>query len=343
MPRNLVKPNKPCWPYTINRSCDQAQGLIACWSRVENNRIIDIARGNNGTIIGTGPSSGFRAPGVGGGKDALFCLTVEDVSNTYATVTDTLALDLTGAITMSCWAYPIAFPSTGHQGTFFGKYDFVNTDNARAFLLYYDGSLTGVSMTVSGDGITPTTANGGTLTTFKWHHICGVYVPSTSVTTYINGVQVAQNTTSIPASLFNNGTQPLTIGSFGTGGIIETGNFGWHGSLEEFRLYNRAMSPGEVWRMYDPATRWSLRNQPSRRSIYSTTSSAPVTAPRLKITKGSDVYRIPISNFSASAAPASGNDASQGYTPGSRWVDTTHKLAYTCVDHTVGAAVWVSG
>lgn len=50
-------------------------------------------------------------------------------------------------------------------------------------------------------------------------------------------------------------------------------------------------------------------------------------------------------NLSATADPAVANDISQGYRPGSVWINKTAQRAFICVDGTLGAAVWdnVSG
>ncbi len=48
-------------------------------------------------------------------------------------------------------------------------------------------------------------------------------------------------------------------------------------------------------------------------------------------------------NYSATTAPTATDDSSAGYSVGSRWIDTIAKIAYTCVDATVGAAVWYQG
>lgn len=45
-------------------------------------------------------------------------------------------------------------------------------------------------------------------------------------------------------------------------------------------------------------------------------------------------------NFAATAPPAVGDDAADGYTVGSLWIDVTNDKAYICVDTTAGAAVW---
>ena len=54
-----------------------------------------------------------------------------------------------------------------------------------------------------------------------------------------------------------------------------------------------------------------------------------------------DFYEAPIhNNWSAVTVPTVNDDASLGYRVGSRWVNTTTRTAYSCVDNTVGAAVW---
>lgn len=50
---------------------------------------------------------------------------------------------------------------------------------------------------------------------------------------------------------------------------------------------------------------------------------------------------IKLNNYAATTSPAVTDDSGDGYSVGSRWVDTTNDRAYVCVDASVGAAVWV--
>jgi hypothetical protein len=49
------------------------------------------------------------------------------------------------------------------------------------------------------------------------------------------------------------------------------------------------------------------------------------------------------SNLSATIAPTTSNDVSQGCVIGSLWVDTVADIAYTNVDNILGNAVWKAG
>lgn len=60
------------------------------------------------------------------------------------------------------------------------------------------------------------------------------------------------------------------------------------------------------------------------------------------VTVGAAVWTLQAlhNNFSATTAPAVGNDITQHYAPGSMWVDITNHNVYVCEVNSVGAAVW---
>lgn len=53
------------------------------------------------------------------------------------------------------------------------------------------------------------------------------------------------------------------------------------------------------------------------------------------------VFKYPFHKYDATAAPGATNDTTEGYEEGSVWIDVTNDAAYTCVDNTEDAAVWV--
>ena len=90
-----------------------------------------------------------------------------------------------------------------------------NTGVLRAFL--NDVSVNVLGTTAINDG--------------NWHHVMFVYVPSTSMTLYVDGVQDAQNTTSIPSAI-NNNYSDVYIGQF---------QF-WDGNIDEVAVWNSDQS-----------------------------------------------------------------------------------------------------
>lgn len=50
----------------------------------------------------------------------------------------------------------------------------------------------------------------------------------------------------------------------------------------------------------------------------------------------------PLNNYSATVAPAVGDDEEDGYSVGSKWYDTVGGTLHECVDATAGAAVWIT-
>lgn len=54
-----------------------------------------------------------------------------------------------------------------------------------------------------------------------------------------------------------------------------------------------------------------------------------------------DPSSLPLNKFDAIVAPAVTDDAGDGYSVGSLWIDVAGNESYRCVDSTVGAAIWI--
>jgi len=78
---------------------------------------------------------------------------------------------------------------------------------------------------------------------------------------WVNGKEGTPSSTYV-ASL-RNGAGSRNVG--GTGDYV--GGIGFQGEVNDFWIWNRALSPAEVWSLYDPSTRWSLY-QPLVRRTY---------------------------------------------------------------------------
>ena len=79
--------------------------------------------------------------------------------------------------------------------------------------------------------------------TTGWVNSVFVYIPSTSITTYQNGIQVGQNTTSIPASQY--------VGNPSNTRINASGHpFYYAGSIAEVSIYDIALTQNQILKNY---------------------------------------------------------------------------------------------
>jgi len=80
----------------------------------------------------------------------------------------------------------------------------------------------------------------------QWYNLQVVRSQNTNITIYQDGVQVSHQTTTLgndaPEALRN-----LTFGYYASAG----GTFQLHGSLDDIRIYNRALSPNELHQLYE--------------------------------------------------------------------------------------------
>ena len=215
-----------------------AQGLVGWWKLDEGTGTAagdSSGNGNTGTLAAS-PSTPTWTTSSKIGQGLSF-----DGSNDYVTMGNPSSLQLSGAISITAWVYLDAVAA--QNGRIISKfvtgaksYELSSDDNPGVGLL---------SMLVSGDGTATVEASESTTLPLKsWQFVTGVYVPSTSITVYRNGVQVGQNTTSIPASLANPATN-FQIGD------RTTTNYPWLGKIDDVRIYNRALSGDEIKRLYN--------------------------------------------------------------------------------------------
>jgi hypothetical protein len=73
----------------------------------------------------------------------------------------------------------------------------------------------------------------------KWYHVAGQFVPSTAVQIWQNGILENEDTTSVPATMYDSGNT-VVIG----GRPDPNGNF--NGIIDDVRIYNRNLSAAEI-------------------------------------------------------------------------------------------------
>ncbi len=82
------------------------------------------------------------------------------------------------------------------------------------------------------------------MTVGNWYHVCGQFVPSTAVQIWQDGQFHNENTTDVPASMYEPPSTPLYIG----GRADSSGNF--DGIMDDVRVYNRNLSAAELQTIY---------------------------------------------------------------------------------------------
>lgn len=216
-------------------------------------------------------------------------LDVESTSSQYASIADAsqVGLDVTGALTIEIWVNLESLPGAGVYYFMAAKGGMsAISDTATQYGLRYDndGSRR-LAFFVRGTGVFRETVETVTLNTAQWYHIAGVYIPSTSITLFRDGVQVAQNVTTIPANLVNSAS------SFGVGADFAgvPTNF-FDGKLSLCRVWDTNLSGATIaanmCNVYGTPTtnlqgEWSLNNvytDASGNSNTLTSSGSPVFA-----------------------------------------------------------------
>ena len=188
--------------------------------------------------------------------------TIFDGVDDYVDCGNPSSLQITNTITLSAW---VKMSSTSGQS----QDCIISKDNTsqRSYTIWGKTSFSSSPIAYIWNGGTNYSVQATTnIEDDNWHHVMLVYVPSTSLNIYIDGVLEGSNTTSIPSSI-NNAIQNFHIGQFGNGTFELNGNIDevavWNSdqSANAFTIYNggvpndiTSLSPLSWWRMGDGST-----------------------------------------------------------------------------------------
>ena len=219
-------------------------GAVSRWSLDDDSdatTATDVWSSNDGTINGAGyTSTAIR------GKALSF-----DGTDDYVSMPDVAELDITGAITVSCWVK--LNDDSSHQ-SFVSKWDDNNGDE-RAILFGYDAGDSAVRFTLDADGTYTTVTNvfGDDLKVGNWYHLAGTFDGSSTVSLYLNGTINATGTFS--NSIYNT-PQVWEIGS-----LDEGADWLFNGNIDDVRIYDRELQQWEIHELY----RWGTRGRDLRK------------------------------------------------------------------------------
>jgi len=210
--------------------------LVSYWKLDESSGDASDSVGSN--TLTNNNSTAFATGKINNGAD------FESGSSNYLS-SASASFDISDALTISGWINPESTPGSGTWRGIVSKYTSSFGLNSYLFWYYNNGGTPQINASISGDGSTlKTTSYNVTLTTGTWYHVAMVYIPSVSITLYLNGVQVAINTTSIPASIDVNTGIDLLVG---TG---EATNY-FDGMIDEVGIWSRALTADEVTSLYN--------------------------------------------------------------------------------------------
>ncbi len=161
-------------------------------------------------------------------------------STQYISIPDDNSLDITGALTILAWV-KFSAPTTAQDviltkgnNNSFGALVYTLNVNSNKLQFTPSNGTTGQTAVSSAD-VDDTT---------EWRFVGGVYVPSTRVTTYIDGQQDGENTTSIIASMQST-TDTMAIARDGDAAV----RF-FDGNIDDVAIFDRALGADEIKAIY---------------------------------------------------------------------------------------------
>jgi hypothetical protein len=218
-----------------NQANKVPSGLVGYWSFNGpdfTDRVYDRSgQGNHGYVYGVATSS-IKASGRVGQGIAL------DGTNDHVLIGDINTMEGIPALTASAW---VKLPGS--------------VTNERHIIDKGDctGSLGSWELMVGGSGAPQFYIYGATyaegpqeIDDGQWHHVTGV-TDGTNIVVYVDGVP---GNTAASGNLASNSI-PVEIGGYCNGGGSCGGSCFWPGSIDEVRVYNRALSAQEVKQLYN--------------------------------------------------------------------------------------------
>jgi hypothetical protein len=139
---------------------------------------------------------------------------------------------LTEALTLTAWIRP----ADTSRGDFIAQWG----TGQRHFALVYAFSGTAARFYVSTTGSNLySSGDSAGLTAGTWWFVCGVF-DKVNVSVWVNGVR--ESYTALSTSLYGSSTTPVTIG--------KSSLDAYKGHIDDVRVYNRALSPIELYTLY---------------------------------------------------------------------------------------------
>lgn len=278
-----IKGTRPTGPFSVNRDSPHFNGLVSWVPLTQWDRgFVDFGKaGSMGPLPTNAPT---MQPIEGSHGTAMKFVAASDQ---YVTLGNPVGLQITSAITISCWYRLASVPSNGSAyrlvtkdkdtgGRAYGMDVFRSDASApdSGVRFYINGGAgAGVFNNISREGIAPA-AN-------DLKHAVGIFNPQSgglACQVYVNGAANPSLFSATADASIPTATANVLIGRAEYSGFTNP----FDGNIWDVRIYNRALFPDEVYTLYDPETRWDLYWVPPKR-VYFDVSAAVAALRRLPL------------------------------------------------------------
>jgi len=218
---------------TLNNTIGWGQG--ACdntinWGKSQKDSSVAASWSGDTDISGCSGAAGLAQ------IDNLNSMSFDNLTNDVINCGNDSSLQITGAMTVSYW-----FKGQGGSGTV-GGVGKLGNNGSRGFCLGMISSGT-ITFFIAPTASSLLSASYSHTTDTNWHHIVGVFNPSTSLELYFDGQLV--DTTSTSTSSQYNASNNLQIGARG-----DSNGF-FNGLIDETALFNVALTDAEILSIYN--------------------------------------------------------------------------------------------
>jgi hypothetical protein len=223
-----------------------ASGLVGYWTLDGNQtnwatgQTYDASgQGNTGQLISMNTTTSPVIGKIGG------AMQFNGATPQYVSISDSSSVQVIGSGSVTVWFYPTSATFTGSH-TLVAK-GYGNGDQMNYGMYVFNGTKLYVEIDDSTGG------NGHYNQTFvltsgislnKWHHLVMTWNGS-NLREYLDGVQVSNTAQTLTPGAYSG--IALTIGTDTLGGVTP---WKWRGSLDDVRVYNRALSAQEIQQLY---------------------------------------------------------------------------------------------
>jgi hypothetical protein len=225
--------------------CALATGLVGYWPFEEgtgSTTADSSGNGNNGTLVNS-PAWSTSVPPT---KYANTHSLTFDGAQSYVTMGNPTQLQITGALSLAAWFKTSA--TLANYRTIMSKWYSGGTDGAFTLLWTNSG---GPTLLVENSALQVFGAAApGVYTDGAWHLVVGTWDGATTARIYVDGHQVSVTTADASFGPLQSNTDPFDVGTdnrYAAG----TGDRFFPGSIDEVRVYSRALTAAEVGALFN--------------------------------------------------------------------------------------------